>query len=259
MSRSSREAELRRRVLTRLLRSSERIRTSEAAERLGVTAMTIRRDLAALASAGVAIRSYGGAVPAGRITFEYAFSQRHLSHLPEKRRIAAAAVGRVRPGDTVFVDTGTTTLALARALARTRRRCTVVTSSLAVAAELWSREPVALVLLGGRVRDGSPDLAGAETEAALRQMRADVAFVGSDGVDPQRGSFADDAEVAGVAALMVRRARRVIVVADADKLGRTAAARFARIQDVDELITDRRASGSLVAAMRRRGVKVTLA
>jgi DeoR family transcriptional regulator of aga operon len=77
-------------------------------------------------------------------------------------------------------------------------------------------------------------------------------------VDPQRGSFADDRQVARVAALMARRARRVVVVADADKLGRSAGTRFARIEEMDELVTDRRADGLLVATMRRRGLKVRL-
>ena len=258
MPRSSRQAERRRLALTRLLRSGRPVRTASMAERFGVTAMTIRRDLAALASAGVAVRSYGGAVRVGRITFEYAFGPRHHAHLSEKRRIGAAAAGRVRRGQTVFIDTGTTTLEIARALVTLKRPCTVVTPSLVVAGELWSRPQAELVLLGGRVRDGSPDLVGKETEAALKQMTADVAFLGSDGVDARRGSFAADADVARVAALMARRARRVIVVADASKLARSEGKRFARVEDLDELITDPRAEQSQVAEMRRRGVKVTL-
>ena len=228
------------------------------ARRFGVSAMTVRRDLAALASAGVAVRNYGGAVAAGRITFEFAFSRRQHLHLPEKRRIGGAAAGRLRAGQTGAVDTGTTTLEIARALAHKQLACTIVTSSLVIAAELWPRRQTELVLLGGRVRDGSPDLVGEETEAALKQMRADVAFLGADGVDPQRGVYADDPQVARVAGLMARRARRVIVVADASKLGHAAKARFARIGELDELITDRRASRPLVAGMRRRGLKVTL-
>lgn len=259
MPRSSRHARRRRRELTRLLKSAGSVRAAEAARRLGVSAMTIRRDLDALSSAGVAVRNYGGAVAAGRITFEFAFTGRHHQRLREKRRIGAAAVRRIRPGQTVLIDTGTTTLEIARALARNGPACTVVTSSLVVAGELWACPRAELVLLGGRVRDGSPDLAGQETEAALRQVRADLAFLGSDGVDPQRGAFAADEPVARVAALMARRARRVMVVADADKLGRPAKARFARIGELDELITDRRADRGLVAAMRRRKLKVTLA
>jgi len=258
MPRSSAQAEFRRQGLTGLLRSGGRVRTAEMARRFGVSPMTIRRDLDVLSSAGVAVRSYGGAVAAGRVTFEFAFSRRHHLHLPEKRRIGVEAARRIKPGQTVFIDTGTTTLEIARALARNGRDCAVVTSSLVIAAELWSQRRTQMVLLGGRVRDGSPDLAGAGTEAALRRMRADLAFLGSDGVDARRGSFAGDPEVARVAGLMARRAERVIIVADASKLGRRAKARFVRVKDIDELITDRGADPAEVAALRGAGLKVTL-
>jgi DeoR family fructose operon transcriptional repressor len=266
MPRSSVQAERRRRVLARVLQSGRPVRTAEMARRLGVCQMTIRRDLAALVDAGAAVRSSGGAVGTGRVTFEFVFGRRHHLQLPEKRRIGTAAAKRIRPGQTVFIDTGTTTLEIARALARQELACTVVTSSLVIAAELWLRPRTELILLGGRVRDGSPDLVGEGTEAGLRRIRADIAFLGADAVDPLGGSFADDRHVARVASLMARRAERVVVVADASKLRRSAArmpagmaARFARIQEIDELITDRRADPSLVAALQHAGVKVALA
>jgi DeoR family fructose operon transcriptional repressor len=155
MPRSSLQAERRRRELARSLKSGRPVHTAEEARRFGVCQMTIRRDLATLASAGVAVRNYGGAVGTGRVTFEFAFSRRHHLHLPEKGRIGAAAARRIRPGQTVFIDTGTTTLQIARALARTRLPCTVVTSSLVIAAELWLRPRTELILLGGRRCDGS--------------------------------------------------------------------------------------------------------
>ncbi len=256
MPRSAQRARLRRRELTRLLKSGRSVRVTQMARLLGVSAMTIRRDLEALAASGVAVRTYGGAIPAGRISFELAFSERHHQHWPEKRRIGSAAAALIRPGSTVFVDTGTTTLEIARALAGQRIACTVVTSSLVVAAELWRHRQVALLLLGGRVRDGSPDLAGPETQRAVKAMRADAAFLGADAVDAS-GAFAADAEVARVAALMVRRARQAVVVADASKLGRRAGTRYARAAELDVLITDRRADPGLVTAMKRSGLKVT--
>jgi DeoR family fructose operon transcriptional repressor len=221
--------------------------------------MTIRRDLAELERSGQALRCYGGASPAQRITFEFAFDERRRRNLPQKRRIAAEAARRVQPGQTVFMDTGVTTLELARALTSCAVPCTVVTSSLVIASELWGSESVDLMLLGGRVRRGSPDLAGPPTEIMLERLTADIAFVGSDGLDPDRGVFAVDLESARVAERMVASARRVIVVTDSSKLGTASNVRYAVLEDVDELITDDRAPAKMLAAIRRRNVDVAIA
>ena len=258
MARSAAHGERRRRELTRLLARDGQVSTEEMARRLGVSAMTVRRDLRSLQDAGLAVRSYGGALAAQRITFEFAFDERRRRHLAQKRRIGREAAARVQDGQTLFLDTGTTTLEIARALPRSGRRCTVVTSSLVVASELWGCPQVELMLLGGRVRRGSPDLAGPGTELMLEKLSADLAFLGSDAVDPARGCFAADAETARVAERMAAAARRVVVVADSSKLGAAAPVRCLCIEDVDELITDRAADAKVVAALRRLGVHVTL-
>lgn len=243
----------------RLLVAGHEVSTAEMARRFGVSAMTIRRDLQAIEEAGGAVRRYGGAIAARRITFEFAFDERHQQHLDEKRRIGQAAAELVEGGQTIFLDTGTTTLEVARAVARRGVRCSAVTSSLVIASELWGQATVELRLVGGRVREGSPDLVGPETALALEKLTADIAFVGSDGIDPARGCFAMDSETAQVAECMCRHARRVVVVADASKLGGAGAVRFLAIETMKELITDASADKSAVALLRKKGVKTTLA
>jgi len=228
------------------------------ARRFGVSEMTIRRDLKALEESGLAVRRYGGAAPAQRITFEFAFDGRRRARLAEKRRIGAEAARRVEPGQTVFLDTGTTTLQVARALAGRGVPCTVVTSSLVIASTLWADDCVELVLVGGRVRRGSPDLVGPGTEVMLEKLTADLAFIGSDGVDPDRGSFAGDLETARVAERMAANAARAIVVADGSKLGRAGGVRCLHVRGMHALITDRAAPAEIVQRLRRRGVEVTL-
>jgi len=244
--------------LPRLLSDGRQVSTAHAALRFGVSQMTIRRDLEALEQTGLALRSYGGAVAAQRITFEFAFDARRRRRLGDKRRIGAAAATQVQAGQMVFLDTGTTTLEVARALAKSGTPCTVATSSLVVASELWGRGQVELLLLGGRVRRGSPDLAGPVTELMLDRLTADVAFIGSEGVDPRRGSFAGDPESARVAECMAAHARRVVVVADSSKLGAAGAVRYMPTESMDELITDAKADRALVSTLRGRGVTVTL-
>jgi DeoR/GlpR family transcriptional regulator of sugar metabolism len=258
MARNSVQAERRRRELARMLSRDGEVSTAEAAELFGVSDMTIRRDLEALEESGVAVRSYGGAVAAQRISFEFAFDERRRRNLPQKRSIGRHAAGLIDSGRTVFLDTGTTTLQVAEALSSAAVECTVATSSLVIASTLWGRQEVDLILVGGRVRRGSPDLVGPGTELMLDRLTADIAFVGSDGIDPERGSFAGDMETARVAERMAANARRVVVVADSSKLGSAGGARYVATEGIDELITDSEAGAEAVEALKDRGVKVTL-
>jgi len=257
MAGSSLNGDKRRAELSKLLSRGKRISISSQALRLGVHPMTIRRDLEALASEGLLVRCYGGAIPAQRITFEFAFDRRHQENLSQKKRIGAAAACSVLEGQTVILDTGTTTLQIARSLSSNGRRCTVVTSSLVIASELWAVNSIELMLLGGRVRGESPDLVGPSVELMLDRLAADVAFLGADGIDPQRGCFTVDVEAARVAERMAASARHVIVTADSTKLSRPAAVRYLQIGQMDELITDRAAPIEAVDQLRRKGVAVS--
>ena len=258
MPRSAVQAVARQESLRQMLARGQEVSTAALAERFDVDAITIRRDLQRLERDGLAVRRYGGAITAQRISFEFQFDQRHQTNLEQKRRIGAAAAARIGEAETVFLDTGTTTLEIARALRQQARACTVITSSLVIASELWASTQVDLMLLGGTVRHGSPDLVGAATEFMLDRLTGDVAFLGSEGMDSARGSFATDLETARIAERMAANARRVVIVADASKVGLAGTARYAAVTDIDELITDRGADRAAVAALRRRGMTVTL-
>jgi len=242
-----------------MLSGKGNISTAVLARRLGVHSMTIRRDLAALEIAGAVIRGYGGALASERITFEFDFDERHRRNLAAKQRIGRLAARRVRPGATVFMDTGTTTLEAAKALTAAGVACRVITTSLVIASHLWAHSSVELLLLGGRVRPRSPDLAGPLTEFALDSLSADIAFLGSEGIDARRGTFAGDLESARVAHRMIQNARRVIVLADGSKIGLTGAVRYAAIDEIDEVLTDSSADPTCVRALRKQHMTVTQA
>lgn len=252
------QAELRRRELLKILERQENVNTLAVARHFGVNPMTIRRDLQMLEKTGQVLRCYGGAVAAQRITFEFEFDERQNHNLECKRRIGQAAAELVEAGQAVFLDTGTTTLEVARALARRDIACSVFTCSLVVASELWGRSRIELNLLGGRVRQGSPDLVGPVTEMLVDRFTADLAFIGADGIDFERGCFVNDAEIAGISERMSSHARRLIVVADHDKLDRSGRIRHIGMEDFKELITDDQADKATVAALRQHGVHVTV-
>lgn len=227
----------------------------ELAAALGVSGMTVRRDLQALAAAGKVIRTHGGAAMAERISFEFDFLSRVKEQQPAKEAIAATAARLVEEGESVLLDSGTTTLALSRAL-RGKKGLRIITTSLPIASQLQYDQEISVLLLGGYVRPGSPDLAGGLTEANLETLCADLAFVGADGIDARGAVYNQSPEVARMLAKMVAAARRVYVVADHSKLGRTALCRFGHLKDCAGLVTDAAADRSLVAKLERAGVRV---
>jgi DeoR/GlpR family transcriptional regulator of sugar metabolism len=170
-----------RRILD-LLRERGECSVDELVRACGVSDMTIRRDLARLAGDGHVVRTHGGAAPAEQVSFEFQFLGRARENAAAKEQIAATAAGWVRDGQSVLLDSGSTTLAVARHLT-SRRRLTVVTTSLPIAATLQPAAGVETLLLGGYVRRESPDLEGPLTEANLERLRAGVALLGADGID----------------------------------------------------------------------------
>jgi DeoR/GlpR family transcriptional regulator of sugar metabolism len=246
---------LRQRQMCELIVEQGECSIEELMERFGVSGMTVRRDLQALADQGKLIRTHGGATTADRVSFEFEFLHRLRDNHPAKESIAATAAAEIKDGESVLLDSGTTTLALAKRL-RGRRGLTVITSSLPIAAQLQYDQGIEVLLLGGRLRASSPDLVGGITESNLETLRADVAFVGADGIDNHGGVYQESPEVARMLGRMAASAGRVFVVADGSKLGKTALWRFGRLSDWTALITDASADRSLLASLKKAGVRV---
>jgi DeoR family transcriptional regulator, fructose operon transcriptional repressor len=250
MSRETRQKQICERIARRGECSIE-----ELVRRLGVSGMTVRRDLGALARQGKVIRTHGGATLAERVSFEFEFLNRVRKNQAAKEAIAATAAAEIPDGQSVMLDSGTTTLELAKRL-RGRRNLTVITTSLPIAAQLQFEQQIEVLLLGGYLRPSTPDLAGALTEANLETLRADMAFLGADGIDSQGNVYQDSPELARMLAKMASSAARVYVVADHSKLDRTALWRFGRLQDWAALITDSGADRGQLASLKKAGVRV---
>jgi DeoR family transcriptional regulator of aga operon len=139
---------------------------------------------------------------------------------------------------------------------RGRTGLRVITTSLPIAAQLQYEPQIEVLLLGGRLRPSSPDLAGAITESNLDTLRADAAFLGADAIDERGAVYQNSPEVARMLAKMAASAGRVFVVADGSKLGKTSLWRFGRLADWAALITDSSADRSVIASLKRAGVRV---
>jgi DeoR/GlpR family transcriptional regulator of sugar metabolism len=161
--------------------------------------------------------------------------------------------GLIVPGHLAI--NGTTTLAIARAL-RSKKDLTVITTSLPIASELQYQTNIRVLLLGGYLRSDTPDLEGALTESNLEQLRADIAFLGADGIDRKGHAYNASLSVGRMLTKMATSSAEVYVVADSGKLGHTALTRYGNIAQWKGLITSRSADKDLLAALRRNGVTI---
>ncbi len=245
----------RHRQILDLLRDRGECLVDELARECGVSDMTIRRDLAKLADEGRIVRTHGGAASSEQISFEFQFLRRAKLNSEAKERIGAVAAQLVEDGQSIMLDSGTTTLALARNL-RHRRQLTVITTSLPIAAVLQQSHGVETLLLGGYIRKESPDLEGPLTESNLESLRADVAFVGADGIDADGVVYNASLGIAKMLSKMVEAAEQVYVVADATKLGRKALASFGNIARWKGLITDAGPDHEMVRQFTAAGMNV---
>ena len=227
----------------------------ELAQRFAVSGMTIRRDLQLLQSQGQIMRTHGGAAPAQRVSFEFRFLQHAQENRWAKNAIGDCASALVGDGQSLMLDSGTTTLALAKHL-RDRRNLTIITTSLPIASELQFCDGIEVILLGGLLRRGAPDLTGPLTEANLQTFCADIAFIGADGIDLKGNIYNNSPTVAQMLAKMARSAKRIYVLADHSKIGRTALMRFGNIANWDGLITDKGLDRAMLNKLRRAGVNI---
>ncbi|MSU46622.1 MAG: DeoR/GlpR transcriptional regulator [Lacunisphaera sp.] len=231
------------------------VSVSGLAREFDVSGMTIRRDLAALEGTANIQRTHGGAVLTQRMMLEFDYRGRREHNRAAKQAIAAEARKLVQPGQRLLLDTGTTTLELA-ALLKDAQNLTIITPSLAVASELQHAPGVEVILLGGVIRRGSPDLTGPVTEHCLELFAADLAFQGADAIGNDGTIYNSDLRLARVDKIMRRVANRFCVLADHTKIGLTALARNGTLADVDYFITNTAAPAAALKRFARLGPQV---
>jgi len=250
--------EERRRQIRALVESQSQGSVADLARRFRVSEVTIRSDLAALADSGALVRIHGGALPPGE-SDELPINVKQTLFHAEKVRIAAAAAGLIQEGETVILDSGTTTAEIARRIrGLPLRGINVITNALNIAVLLANAHHVNLVIPGGVLRRKSWSLSGPQAEQALANLQADRLFLGVDSLDPEIGVMTPYVLEAQLNALMIRIARQTVAVTDSSKLLRRNLSVIAPLEQVHILITDRAAAPAAVAAIRARGVDVRL-
>lgn len=249
--------EERRRAILDLLTHQGRVLVTELARQFDTSQVTIRKDLEILHAHGLVHRTHGGALPSREGALEDpTLREKEKLHHHEKLRIAESAAGKVKEGQVLILDSGTTTTAIARAL-RGFQNLTIITNAVNIAAEL-AGTAVEVILTGGTLRKNSFSLVGPIAEETLRRLSADLLFLGVDGFDVQYGLTTPNLLEAKVNRVMVEVAKKTVAVCDSSKFGRRSLSLIVPPSALQEVITDRGVPKTDLRALKQTGVEVTL-
>ncbi len=250
-------AEERRLKISSLIKSGKSITVSELAESFNVSESTIRRDLKYLEDIGHIQRTHGGAIDAHYVLYEPSFFEKENIETSSKSQIGKFAASLIKSDDTILLDSGTTTLSIARALKGKNIRLTVVTNSPVIALELSTESGMDIVLIGGLLRKQTRALVGPQAENMLMDLNVDKAFIGTNGITIN-GCFTPNILEAETKKKMVKVSSQTYIVADHTKFGVSNFVKFADINDITEIITDKNVDKSKVKDFEEHGVQIII-
>ncbi len=239
------------RAILAMLEARGRVASNDLAAHFGVSEDSIRRDLRELAAQGQCKRVYGGAVRTAAAPAD--FDQRVQQGSTGKAALAAGACALLQPGQVVFLDAGTTNLAIAQRLPEDIA-LTLITNSPPVAIAAGARRGVQVQLIGGRFSAEAACVVGAEAMAQLQRQRFDVCIPGACAVDIASGVWANDAEEAALKRLAIANSARVIITATSEKLGTEMGYHVAALSEIDDLVVEASAPPAQLQAIAESAV-----
>lgn len=251
-------AEERRTQILQILRKAGRVKVNELASQFNTSAVTIRNDLNELAQRGLVQRSHGGAMLPDAIMRESPLQERLKAHAEEKRRIGAIAATMIHDNETIILDSGTTTLEIARQIKK-KKGLHIITNGINIAAELLDARDSEVFIVGGTVRGESASTNGRFAEEMFDQFSADKLFLSGAGCDLEFGVSGANLEETMVNRAMLRIAREIILVVDASKFSRRSMSRIAPFSEIDTVISDKSLSEDIQAKLRSSGCNLILA
>ncbi|MEZ0535638.1 DeoR/GlpR family DNA-binding transcription regulator [Caldicellulosiruptoraceae bacterium PP1] len=223
-----------------------------------VSESTIRRDLKELEDAKLIKRTHGGAVSLESVNFEPTFIEKEDKFKNEKEKIAKKASEFIQKGDTILIDSGTTTLYLAKELKKVSD-ITVVTNSIIIAYELQTQDNIEIVIIGGTLRKNTRALVGPISEYALNMLRVDKAFIATNGIDVEEGLTTPNIIEAATKRKMIEISKETILLADHSKVGKVSFAQFADISDIDKWVTDEKVEANIISRIENKGTTIYIA
>lgn len=241
-----------------LLKSHESMKVDELGRILAVSENTVRRDLAHLEKNGLLIRIQGGATLSDLQKHAPSSQTRTALYQDEKQSIAREAAKLVRSNCSIIVDAGSTTLGICSHI-KGLRNLTVITNSLEACNALAHTVPVSIILSGGVLLESTNSFVGKPAEAFFSSLHADILFLGAKGVSAVSGLSNENFYETPVKQKMIASADKIVLLADHSKFGREALSSFARLEDIDAVITDDQIEPQYVELLQSRGIEVIIA
>ena len=246
---------LRRQAILDRLKSTGESAIADLAHEFGLSEMTIRRDLETLEFEGFIRRVRGGAIPSQSRSYEPPLNTRTASEHEAKVRIGRAAAELLTNNETAIIDIGTTTLEMARAI-DAKLQLTIITSSILIASELSAKPNIRTIVTGGILRKEELSLIGARAESSFLDLNCDTVFLGVAGISASKGLTEYNLDDTRVKQEAIKAASRVVVLADATKMGKVAFANVAQIQIVDILITNASPNNKIISQIKDAGIEI---
>lgn len=224
-------------ILT-LLEDNGQVNVQQLSDLFQVSCVTIRNDLAYLENKNLLYRTRGGAIRQTKIAIDLALSEKARKNQEQKRQISSKAIELIHEGDTIILDSGTTTMEITRQLKKFQN-LTIITNALPIATELAGHQGIEIIMPGGILREKSFSLVGSQAEKNLRDFYCDKLFLGVDGFDTTFGVYTPIVAEAQLNRVMVEIARETIVVTDSSKFGKRSLAFIVPIDKIHRVITDK--------------------
>lgn len=246
-------AEERRMRIVDIINSGKTVTVEELSRILDISESTVRRDLKYLEDKGLIHRTHGGAMNPLPTDYEPTFLEKEEEMIEEKRAIGMRAAELIEDGDTVFIDSGTTTMEIVKNLNVSRAK--IVTNSPHAAIELQYRQGIEVILTGGILRSETQSLVGPIADELVKRVRADKAFIGTNGISLD-GFTTPNVMEAATKRAMVRSAEKVYIVADSSKFNKASFMRFADLDEADCIITDSKLSEDIYNEFSGNGIEI---
>jgi DeoR family transcriptional regulator of aga operon len=231
---------------------------SSLCKALKVSAVTIRKDLKLLEKSNKLFRTHGGASNTNPFTIDRNVNEKENLQIDEKKSIGKKAAEYITPNDSIIIASGTTMLALAREIVP-KQKLIVITSALQVASELSRHSNIDILQLGGLIRQSSSSVVGSYAENILKDFFCTKLYLGVDGIDFEFGITTSNSMEAQLNKSMSQVVQKVIVLADHTKFGKRGFSRICGLEEVDEIITDKKISPAIVEKYASHGIKITIA
>lgn len=237
------------------IQSEGSVRVDELSEEFDVSTVTIRNDLDFFEEKGLIHRTYGGALLRNNVYNDPSLEEKQKINIDKKRRIGEYAAGLVNDGDSIILDSGTTTREIALRL-KDKKNMVLMTNAINTAVELAGVSEIQLMLTGGVLRDKSYSLVGPEAERTMKNYYFDKLFLGVDGMDFEHGLTTFNPQEAQLNRLMVERSNRVIAVTDSSKFGRHSFSYICDLSPIGMVITDDEISEEFEQGLKKRDIEV---